>query len=235
MISFFIPIRKNSKRIKNKNINRIGHFRYGLTEIKIAQLKKVRVLFNKKLKLKVEFIISTDSQEIKKFVHKFKWIKIHHRTKELAADDCMDKLIKEVPKICSGEYILWTHVTSPCFDHKCYEKLILKYLSSKKNYDSAFSADLIGTFIINDSFKWVSHNYNKKKWPRTQDLKDHFSVNNAAFIAKKSVYIKNNDRLCKRPLPHVTEKGKGFDIDTEEDLIFYKKNFFRPKVKSFYK
>ena len=51
----------------------------------------------------------------------------------------------------------------------------------------------------------------------------------------KLVYIKNNDRLCKRPLPHVTEKGKGFDIDTEEDLIFYKKNFFRPKVKSFYK
>ena len=34
MISFFIPIRKNSKRIKNKNIKKIGRNKFGLTEIK---------------------------------------------------------------------------------------------------------------------------------------------------------------------------------------------------------
>ena len=33
MISFFLPIRKNSLRIKNKNIIRIKKYRFGLTEI----------------------------------------------------------------------------------------------------------------------------------------------------------------------------------------------------------
>ena len=227
MISFFIPARKNSKRIKNKSIRRIGSYKYGLTEIKINHLKKVRDLFNSGSSLKVEFIISTDSQKVKNYVKNFKWIKIHHRTKDLAGDDCLDKLIKEVPKICSGQYILWTHVTSPCFDHKCYKKLISSFFKFKKKYNSAFSADLIGTYIMDYNSNWISHNYTKKKWPRTQDLKKYFSVNSAAFIAKKSVYIKNKDRLCRRPLPLITEKGKGFDIDSKEDLIFFKKNFYR--------
>ena len=40
MISFFIPIRKNSKRIKNKNIKKIGRNKFGLTEIKLKQILK---------------------------------------------------------------------------------------------------------------------------------------------------------------------------------------------------
>ena len=87
MISFFIPIRKNSKRVKNKNIKRIGNFKYGLTEIKINQLKKVRNLFLKKHKLKIEFIVSTDCSIVKNYIQKFRWLKIHNRKKELARDD----------------------------------------------------------------------------------------------------------------------------------------------------
>ena len=45
MISIFIPIRKNSKRIKNKNIKKIGKFKYGLTEIKINHLEKLKNIF----------------------------------------------------------------------------------------------------------------------------------------------------------------------------------------------
>ena len=225
MISFFIPIRKNSKRIKNKNITKIGKFKNGLTEIKVGHLKKFRSYIKKKQKTQVEFVISTDSKKVKDYVKNFSWIKLHHRSKNLAVDDCLDKLVKIIPKVCNGEYILWTHVTSPCFDHKCYQKFIDSYLKSKKKHDSAFSADLVGTFIMNDKSKWISHNYFKKKWPRTQDLKNHFTVNSAAFIAKRSVYIKNKDRLCKKPLPIITEKGKGFDIDGKEDLILFKKNF----------
>ena len=72
--------------------------------------------------------------------------------------------------------------------------------------------------------------YLKKKWHRTQDLQGLFSVNSAAFIAKRSIYLKNNDRLGKKPLPIVTKKSSGFDIDTNEDLIFFKKNFYNSKL-----
>ena len=229
MISLFIPIRKNSKRIKNKNIKKIGNFKYGLTEIKINHLKKLKNIFKDKGKIKIEFIISTDCKKVKNFVKKFKWVKIHERKKELATDDCLDKLITEVPKICSGEYILWTHVTSPCFDHNCYKQFILSFFKNKKRFDSAFSADLIGKYIINKKSKWISHDVSKKKWPRTQDLPDLFSINSAAFIAKRSIYLKNKDRLSKKPLPILTKKNSGFDIDTKEDLIFFKKNFYNHK------
>ena len=47
MISFFIPIRKGSKRIKNKNIKPIKNFKLGLTEIKILQLRKLKNAINK--------------------------------------------------------------------------------------------------------------------------------------------------------------------------------------------
>ena len=40
MISFFRPIQKKSKRIKNKNINKLENYKLGLTELKINQLKK---------------------------------------------------------------------------------------------------------------------------------------------------------------------------------------------------
>ena len=63
MISFFIPIRKNSKRVKNKNTRPLPYFKYGLTEIKIMQLKKFRNLVkrkNPKLFNKIEIIVSTN-------------------------------------------------------------------------------------------------------------------------------------------------------------------------------
>ncbi len=227
MISFFIPIRKNSKRIKNKNIKKIGKFKYGLTEIKVNHFKNLRDALKKEQKIEVEFIFSTDCKKIKNYLKKFSWIKIHHRSRELSTDDCLDKLIKLVPKICMGEYILWTHVTSPCFDHKCYQKFIKDFLKSKDKHNSSFSADLVGTFIMNNKYEWISHNYFKKKWPRTQDLKKHYAVNSAAFIAKKNVYVKNNDRLCSKPVPFITEKGKGFDIDDKEDLTFFKKSIYK--------
>ena len=44
MISFFIPIRKGSKRVKNKNIKKLENYKLGLTELKINQLKNLEQL-----------------------------------------------------------------------------------------------------------------------------------------------------------------------------------------------
>ena len=53
MISIFLPIKKTSKRLKNKNFLKITKFSYGLSEIKILQLLKFsKLLKKKKLPLK---------------------------------------------------------------------------------------------------------------------------------------------------------------------------------------
>jgi hypothetical protein len=221
MISFFLPIRKNSLRIKNKNIIRIKKYRFGLTEIKINQLNKLRKILKNK-KIKSEYVVSTDCDVFKKYLKNFPWIRIHSRSSELSGDDCIDNLIKIVPDICNNKYILWTHVTSPLFDESDYLNFIVKYFSLKKKYDSAFSATLLSTFVVNKSGKWISHNYKLNKWPRTQDLDPLYCVNNAAFINSRSNYIKYNDRLSRKALPIKTRKGADLDIDSKEDLDYLK-------------
>ena len=67
MISMFIPIRKGSRRIINKNFKKLPHFKYGLTELKIKQLEKFKFI-SSKLNQKFEFVISTDSEKILKFL-----------------------------------------------------------------------------------------------------------------------------------------------------------------------
>ena len=106
MISVFIPIRKGSK-VKNKNFKKLPNFKNGLTEIKVKQLKKFR-LFSKKLKQEFEYVVSTDSEKILKILKNYPWIKAYKRKKSLSTDNSLQKLIKHVPQICKGDYILWT-------------------------------------------------------------------------------------------------------------------------------
>ncbi len=227
MISFFIPIRKGSKRVKNKNIKPLPGFKYGVTELKLKQLNKLKNLLEKtktqKLK-RFEFIISTDCLKTKKFVSRFDWIKVHNRPKKLATDDSLDLLIKEVPKICNGEYILWTHVTSPFFDEIDYINFLNTFFKTRlaKN-KSAFSADILNKFIFKRGIGWISHNVKKKKWPRTQDLKDIYTANSAAFIAHKDIYKKFNDRICNNTIPIKSRENSGFDLDNKKDFIELRK------------
>lgn len=217
MISFFIPIRSGSKRVKNKNLRKLPGFKFGLTEIKIKQLEKFRKYIKyKKTNLRFEYVVSTNCKKTQAFLSKYDWIKLHKRSKKLSTDDSLDKLIGIVPNICAGKIILWTHVTSPFFDHKDYYDII-KTCKTKK-FSSAFSADKIQKFIFSLSKKWISHDSSKKKWPRTQDLEPFYIANSAAFLTKRNIYIKEKNKVCNNPLPVLTKEHKSFDIDNEEDF-----------------
>jgi N-acylneuraminate cytidylyltransferase len=231
MISFFIPIKKVSRRVAAKNTKKVYRFKLGLTEIKINQLKKFRYKIKKDNVLKnffFEYVISSDDLKIKNFLKNYPWIKFDNRPKKLARDDCLEDLIKHVPKICKGELILWTHVTSPLFNHSSYIKFIKKFLENKKNFDSAFTASAISSFIYNKSKKkWLSHNKFINKWPRTQDLDKIYSLNNAAFISKREIYTKLKDRIGNKPLPIESYENPDeiFDIDNKKDFNNFKKKF----------
>ena len=171
----------------------------------------------------VEFVFSTNCEKTKIFLNKYNWIKVYDRKKSLSGDDVLDKLVSEVPKVCGGQIIFWSHITSPLFDEKCYLNFTNEFLAKIKIYDSAFSASTIDSFVVNEENKWLSHDRSKKKWPRTQDLKKMFIVNNAIFGAKRNVYTKLNDRLGKKILPIVTPKLLDLDIDYLDDIRILKK------------
>ena len=223
MISIFLPIKKKSKRLKNKNFLKITKFSNGLSEIKILQLLKFSRLLKKK-KISSEIVISTDSEKLLNKYANDKNVKIFRRQKSLTRDDCLEDLIKEVPKICFGKYILWTHTTSPVFNSKDYLYFVNFFLKQKK-FKSACSATTNSTFFMDANFNWLSHNYKKNKWPRTQDLKQFYFVNNAAFISKRENYLKSCDRLDSKPLPIISRKYSDIDIDNKEDFVFFKRIF----------
>lgn len=224
LISIFFPVRKGSKRVKNKNLRPIKNFKKGLLEIKVKQLKKLNKIFKKNFsEYSLEIIFSTNCKKTKFFLKNYKWIKVFDRKKYLSSDDVLDLLIGEVTRICSGNYIFWSHITSPLFDEKCYLNFIKTFLKNINNYDSAFSATSVDSFLINEDNKWLSHDRSKKKWPRTQDLKKMYMVNNAIFAAKRNVYLKLNDRLGKKILPIITPKLLDLDIDYLEDIKILKK------------
>lgn len=224
-LSVFIPIRKGSKRIKNKNLKSLPGLAKGLTELKIIQLKKLKKIFKNKFKSNLDVIITSDCQKVKLFLKKFKWIKIFDRPKNTASDDSLKKLIKYVPKICKTDYILWTHVTSPLFNERDYFNFIKKFISAKKkdkSLKSAFSADEIQKFILSKNGDWISHNYKRKNWPRTQDLSPLYIVNSAVFLCERKIYLTEKDRLSKKPLPIKSRINSGFDVDNMEDFKILK-------------
>lgn len=234
-ITIFLPIRKGSKRIKNKNTKPLPDLRFGLTELKINQLKKLRMIYKKTYNKNIDVLISTDCIKVLNFCKKFRWLKVLKRKKTLSSDDSLSRLIQHVPNICHNKYILWTHVTSPKFNEKDYLNFINKFFKIRKKNPvskSAFSADLIQKFMLDIGGNWVSHNYMKKKWPRTQDLKPIYVINSAAFLSSRDIYINEKDRLCKKPCPILSRRNSSFDIDTLEDFIEFKNELNIKKFKS---
>lgn len=213
MINVYLPCRKGSKRVKNKNTRAFFKFKFGLFENKINQLQNVKGI--------TKIIVSTDDPKIINYCKKKNLNKviIIKRKKELSDDNAStDDLIIDVSKNISNGHILWTHVSSPFISAKDYEKIIKKYLDIiKKGYDSLMTVNSLQTFLW-DNNKPINYNRKLEKWPRTQTLKKIYEVNSGIFLAHNSIYKKHKDRIGKKVYLYELDKITGFDIDWPKDF-----------------
>ena len=92
----------------------------------------------------------------------------------------------------------------------------------KKKYDSLLTVDSNNQYLLNSKNKWISHNPKIKKWPRTQDLKNIYHVNSAAFISTRKLYLKYRDRIGNKPYLYLSKKLSGYDIDSQSHFDYYK-------------
>ena len=213
IIDIFLPCRGSSQRIKNKNIKKFSNFKFGLLELKILQLIKIKNVNN--------IIVSTNDEKIINYFNKNKFNKVIliKRPNYLSGPYTKtDTLIKYVPKILRSDHILWTHVTSPFFNNIDYDNAIQVYKKNIKQNDSLIGVNKIQNFLYSKT-KPINFNRNKEKWPRTQTLKKLYEVNNAIFISSRENYLKYNDRIGKKPFLLEIEKIKSFDIDWPEDFL----------------
>lgn len=208
----FLPMRKGSQRIKNKNIKEFAGVKGGLTFIKISQLLKSQKID--------KVIVSTNDEEVKNIALSFndEKIIIDDRPEHLASSETStDELVKYVPSIIENGIVLWTHVTSPFVTEKLYDDMIAKYLQELDQFDSLMSVTKIQKFLW-DKEKPINYDKSKEKWPRTQTIEPIYEINSGAFIADIEVYKRLNDRVGKKPCLYELSDKEAFDIDWEDDF-----------------
>lgn len=215
-VSVFLPTRKNSERVINKNTRSFGGVNYGLLEIKLNQLLKTKFID--------EIVLSSNDEVSLDYGNKLGLVnsrlKVIERPDNLALSSTnLIDLVKYVPMVCDGNHILWTHVTSPFVMAEDYDNAIKTYFQSlNENFDSLMSVKTIQNFLWSKEKNDLINRLTDIKWPRTQDLMPLYEIDSALFIASKDVYLKNEDRIGIKPFLLEQSGYKSFDVDWEHDF-----------------
>jgi N-acylneuraminate cytidylyltransferase len=213
-ISFFLPTRKGSERVKNKNTRTFAGIEGGLIANKIRQLLDSKLID--------EIILSTNDEICMEIARQYEndgRLRIIPRPENLCLSSTnLQDLICYVPSITNAEHILWGHVTTPVCGAKEYDEGISAYLDHiEKGYDSLVGVKALRNFLLNEDGKLVNNNTNIP-WPRTQDLIPLYEINHTMFIAKRDVYLQQKNRIGSKPFLYVMDEIHSFDIDWEDDF-----------------
>ncbi len=223
-ISIFLPTRKNSERVVNKNTRDFAGIKGGLLKIKLEALLKIGGID--------EVVLSTNDEESIAVASGFNdpKLKIIRRPDSLCLSETkLSDLIAYIPTIIHNDIIMWVHVTSPFLTHTDYENALSVFLENLESQtaDSMASVTKIQQYIWDNEHKtMINFDMSNGNWPRTQDLKPLYQINNGFFISTRENYIKHNNRIGPDMSIYELDKIKEFDIDWEDDFrlaeIIYK-------------
>jgi N-acylneuraminate cytidylyltransferase len=214
-ITAVIAVRKNSERVKNKNIKPFNDT--NLLENKIKTLLRVKNLD--------DIIVSSDCEKMLSLANSL-GVKTHIRDDYYASNECPgSENLKYLAQEIESDYILYTPVTSPLVKAETYEWIINKFRSFGDEFDSIITINYIKDFLwLNDK----PLNYNPLNCPRSQDLKSIFKLNFGACLLSRETMIKNKYVVGDKPYWHELENKEGIDIDIPFDFniaeLVYEKN-----------
>jgi len=212
-----LPLRKNSKRIKNKNLIKVGKKRlyvHTLNQaIKSKYLDKIYLAVEDKKFFKIK-----NKKKVEYFI----------RSKKSASPKAETEIvINEVLKRVECDYVVLIQATNLFLKTEDLDNAISKMINNS-GFDSLLSTVNTKFFLweINKSILCFPKNYNLNKRPRSQDIKNKQLIENGSFyIFKKKGFLKNNNRLFGNITFYNMEKVSLFEIDEKKDLVLVKKFF----------
>ena len=216
-----ILARGGSKGLKNKNLREVNFKPLIYWSIKKSLESK---LINKTY-------VSSDSKEILNYSEKI-GASLIERPFKYATDNSSSEIawLHAAKKLeHDADIIVGIQPTSPIRDGKDFDHALKKFIKCK--YDSLFTA-----LRINDYFVWekkgtnLKANYNYKKRPRRQNIKNKFLENGSFYIFNAKLFLKFKVRLFGKIGFYLMKKYRGFQIDTLQDATFIKsifKNYFK--------
>lgn len=219
----FLPCRKGSERVKNKNTRKFADKQGGLISIKLDQLLSVKEID--------EIFVSSNDEKILEYAHRLKNDKIiiDERDEKLCSSaTSTDSLIQYAGKKIKDSVILWTHVTSPFVAAPIYQEAVRLYDENvlNGNHDSLMTVNTLHKFLWNSN-EPINYNRNIEKWPRTQTLPPVYEVNSGIFMAHSSIYGNFMDRIGNSPYLMPLHDLIAFDIDWEENWIIAEQMYLK--------
>lgn len=218
--SIFMPMRSGSTRAPKKNTRPFLKTGESLFQLKMKSI--VKLCESSEV---VEVIISSNDEEILLQAEPFvsNKIKIDVRPEDLCLSTTkVNDLIGYVPKITTGDHILWLHVTSPFVGFEVYRNAIDQYKKSviqSVSNDSLMSVNKLQQFIWSAKDKKVINvDRELNPWPNTQDLDPLYEINHAFYISSRDNYLALNDRIGKDPYLYICDGLEKIDIDWEYDF-----------------
>lgn len=121
------------------------------------------------------------------------------------------EIYREFVKAVAAHIYVLAHATSPFLRTGTIDRAAGKVVSG--NYDSAFSAQKIQTFV------WYNNNplnYRLDDVPRTQDIEPILVETSGFYIFKKEI-IEAGRRIGSRPWLEIVDNIEALDIDSKED------------------
>lgn len=213
----FIPARKNSKRIKKKNISKI--FQKSLVDIAINSTKNIKKI--------AKVVISSDDEQIlkKKSKYRSKKFIFIKRKKNLSYDKTslesviLDYLLND-ESIKKPENIILLQPTSPLRKSSHIQDSINFFEDNK--YDSILSGYVDKVFMWNvNTSQSLTYNYKLRK--NSQLMKKYFFENGAIFIFNTKKFLQKKNRLFGKIGFYTMNKYDSIDIDDKEDLKIARK------------
>lgn len=213
----FLPCRRGSQRVKEKNTRPFAGIAGGLTQIKIEQLLTCAAID--------AIVVSTDDAKVAEIcqaaaAHHSKPVEVLERPAHLASSETStDELIQYVSEIISEGIVLWTHTTSPFVDETVYGEAIRLYREQTElgAHDSLTSVTKVQKFLWNQDGP-INYDRTQEKWPRTQTLPALYEINSAIFLAPIEIYRHMGDRIGQQVYLFELTASQAMDIDWEEDF-----------------
>ncbi len=223
-----IPVKKQSKGIKNKNILKINN----------KTLLERKILLSKMNKYIDRTIVSTDCNFMFKIAKKHNVNDIGLRPKSLSTDkaltiDVINYIINK--QKLKNVYIILLQVSSPFSSQKLLNKFLNEF-KKKKSFNSSVSItsfDNPHPYKIQKVKKGKLRSLlGKESMVPRQFLPKVYKLNGLFYIAQ-SKYIQKYKSFFNHPvLPNFVEKKYSLNLDEPDDLIIFKN---RIKNKKFLK
>ncbi|MDR0645032.1 MAG: hypothetical protein LBG05_09075 [Treponema sp.] len=217
IITAIIPVKKESGRLRNKNI--LPFADSNLLIHKIRQLKEVKAVS--------EIIVSSDSDAMLEMARNEGVVAMKRPIEFANESRSFSDFLEYICENTTGDHILWACVTSPLVDSNVYREGIEMYLQKREEgYDSLITVHRFQHFLLDGNGPLNFHRGKGHK--NSQDLPPLFLFTNGIILAPRKNMYEWKYHFGINPFYLEVTKDAAIDIDDIYDyecaLTFYNMN-----------